>query len=62
VRRQELEATRDRLFDELTALEQDQQRQAVDPDRYAGRRRELIEALERVYAALDDDAVAVGRA
>jgi len=61
-RRQELEATRDRLFDELAALEQGQRQQAIDPERYNDRRRELIAALELVYAALDDDAVAVGRA
>ena len=61
-RRQELEATRDRLFDELAALEQGQRQQAIDPERYSDRRRELIAALELVYAALDDDAVAVGRA
>ena len=61
-RRQELEATRDRLFDELAALEQRQREQSIDPERYSDRRRELIAALERVYAALDDDAVAVGRA
>jgi hypothetical protein len=60
-RRQDLEASRDRLFDELTALELAHREQTVDPERYTERRRELIAALERVYSALDE-AVAVGRA
>ena len=59
--RQELESSRDRLFDELTALERRYREQGIDAARYAERRRELIAALERVYAALDD-AAAVGRA
>jgi hypothetical protein len=60
-RRRDLEATRDRLFDELTALESEQRQGAIDPDRFAQRRRELVTALEQVYAALDDE-VAVPRA
>ena len=58
--RQQLEERRSRLFDELTALETRHREQAVDPDRYADRRRELIAALESVYIALDDE-VAVSR-
>jgi hypothetical protein len=59
--RQVLEANRERLFDELTALEVRHKSEAIDPARYAERRRELVAALERVYVALDDE-VAVGRA
>lgn len=55
-RRQELEAGRDRLFEELTALELRYRDQAIDPERYHERRRELIVALERIYVALDDAA------
>jgi hypothetical protein len=59
--RRELEARRDRLFDELAAFETRYREEQVDPERYAERRRELIAALERVYLALDEE-VAVGRA
>jgi len=59
--RRELETRRDRLFDELTALESSQRDGKADPEHYANRRRELVTALERVYAALDDE-VAVSRA
>ena len=48
-------------FDELTALESSQRDGKADPEHYANRRRELVTALERVYAALDDE-VAVSRA
>jgi hypothetical protein len=54
-RRRELERQRDRLFDELTALELSHRAHAVDSDRYAERRRELVSALQGVYLALDDD-------
>jgi hypothetical protein len=60
-RRRELEARRDRLFDELTALETEHRQGSTDAARYAERRRELVAALEQVYAALDDEA-AVRRA
>jgi hypothetical protein len=53
--RRQLEGARDRLFDELAALETSHRNQAIDPDRFAERRRELVAALERVYAALDDE-------
>ena len=58
---QQLVARRDRLFDELAALEARQQDGAVDPVEYAARRRDLIDALERLYAALDEQ-VAMSRA
>lgn len=57
-RRSRLEASRDRLFTELTDLEERQRHDPIDPDRYAVRRRELVEALERVYAQLDEEAAA----
>jgi hypothetical protein len=59
--RRQIETERDRLFDELAALEARNREQAIDPERYAERRRELVAALEAVYLALDDD-VAVSRA
>ena len=60
-RRKSLESRRDRLFDELTALEGSHRQGLVDPEQFSARRGELVAALERVYAALDDD-VAVQRA
>jgi hypothetical protein len=59
--RRRLEERRDRLFDELAALEESHREGGTDPLHYAARRRELVTALERVYAALDDE-LAVGRA
>jgi hypothetical protein len=56
--RQRLEAERERLFAELTALDAAQRQGSVDPQRYAAGRRELIVALERVYAALDETVAA----
>ena len=53
-----LRARRDRLFAELTDLEAEHRRGAVDPARYEARRRELIESLERVYAQMDEEAAA----
>jgi hypothetical protein len=61
VHRRELEDRRDRLFDELAALEARHRDGAADPQHYAARRHELVTALERVYAALDDE-IAVVRA
>ena len=55
MQRQQLEERRNRLFDELTALEIRHREKAVDPERYADRRRELVAALERVYVALGDE-------
>ncbi len=57
-RRRRLEAKRDRAFAELTALEEQHRAGAVAPDRYAERRRELVAALERLYAELDGEAAA----
>jgi hypothetical protein len=61
VQRRALEERRDRLFDELAALEASPRDGPVDDTHYAARRRELVTALERVYAALDDE-IAVSRA
>jgi len=59
-RRRELETRRDGLFDELTALEGGQRQGLVDPEQFAMRRRELVAALEQVYAALDDEVAVSG--
>ena len=52
--RQRLDADRERLFAELTALEESNRAGRVEPPAYTARRRELIASLERVYAALDE--------
>jgi len=57
-RRKRLDARRDRLFAELMSLEEQHREHTIDPERYAARRRELVTALERVYAQLDDEAAA----
>ena len=57
-RRRKLQAKRDRLFGELTSLEQQRRDGALDDDRYAARRHDLVTSLERVYAELDVDAAA----
>jgi hypothetical protein len=57
-RRRRLDAKRDRLFAELTSLEEQQRDGTIDPERYASRRRDLVTALERVYANMDDEAAA----
>ena len=56
--RQRLEAERERLFAQLTALEVSQRSGAVDPQSYATRRRTLVTSLEQIYAALDEDVAA----
>ena len=56
--RKRLVARRDRLFAELTSIEEQHREQTIDADRYAERRRELLASLERVYAQLDDEAAA----
>ena len=55
-RQKKLNARRDRLFNELTALEEQQRAGTIDPERYTARRRDLVAALERVYAELDEEA------
>lgn len=54
--RQALDEQRERLFEELVDLDTRHGDGTVDPERYAERRRELVTALERIYAALDEEA------
>jgi hypothetical protein len=53
--RTRLLARRDRLFADLVRLETDHRNGRGDRSRYAGRREELVTALEHVYGALDHD-------
>jgi hypothetical protein len=57
-RRRRLEAKRDRLFTELASIEEQHHERTIDPERYAARRRDLVSALERVYAEMDEEAAA----
>ena len=57
-RRKKLAATRERLFTELAAVEEQQRDGSIDPQRYAERRRELVTGLERIYAEMDEEAAA----
>lgn len=57
-RRMRLDSRRERLFAELTAIEQQHRDRTIDPERYAHKRKELVAALERVYAELDGEAAA----
>jgi hypothetical protein len=54
----QLEAKRDKLFAELTALEQRFRTGAVSETQYTRRRRDLIADLERIYVDLDEGAAA----
>lgn len=56
--RRALQARRERLFDSLAELEQRQQSGGLAPEVYAGRRQQLMVSLERIYAALDEEAAA----
>lgn len=56
--RQRLESERERLFAELTALEESHRADRVPAHAYASRRRAIVAALESVYAALDQTAAA----
>jgi hypothetical protein len=57
-RQRRLQAKRDRLFAELTTIEEQHRRHTLDPQRYTTRRSELMAALERVYAEMDGEAAA----
>lgn len=57
-RRRRLEARRDRTFAELSLLEEQYRAGTIANDRYAAMRRELVTALERLYAELDGEAAA----
>ena len=56
--RQRLEARREKLFTELASLEESHRAGRVDPGHYSSRREQLIASLERIYAALDEEAAA----
>jgi len=56
--RKALEIRRERLFDELVQLEQGHRSGRIAADAYTVRRQQLVTSLERVYAALDDEAAA----
>jgi hypothetical protein len=53
--RKQLMVRREKLFQDLLRLENDHRRGKTDPSKYAGRREELLAALEHVYGALDTD-------
>jgi len=57
-RRRRLEDRRDRFFKELTSLEEQHRAGELDAPRYAVKRREIVSALERIYAELDEEAAA----
>lgn len=57
-RRQKLESRRDRLFNDLVALEEQHRSGDLDRERYDLKRRDLLGALERVYAQIDEEAAA----
>jgi hypothetical protein len=56
--RRTLEDRRERLFDELVQLEQSHRAGRLAPGTYSSRRQQLVNSLERIYAALDDEAAA----
>jgi hypothetical protein len=53
--RKRLIARREKLFQDLVSLEQEQRRGRLEASRYASRREELVAALEDVYSALGSD-------
>jgi hypothetical protein len=53
--RKRLIARREKLFQDLVRLEQDHRRGKIDGPRYTARREELLQGLEHVYGALDED-------
>ncbi len=57
-RLRKLQGKRDRLFAELASLEERHRTNAIDPARYPDERRELVTALERLYAEMDEEAAA----
>lgn len=52
-RRAQLQARREKLFSELTALEEQRRKGTVDARVYAARREQLVTALEDLYAGLE---------
>jgi hypothetical protein len=57
-RRRQMQAQRDALFAQLTALEAHRRQGKIDQSAYAARRETLVGALEDLYAGLDQEAVA----
>jgi len=53
--RKRLIARREKLFQELLRLENDQRRGKIDARRFSVRREELLASLEQIYGALDSD-------
>jgi hypothetical protein len=53
--RRRLIGRREKLFQDLVRLEQDRRRGRTDGSRYQARREELLQSLETVYGALDED-------
>jgi hypothetical protein len=53
--RKRLIARREKLFQDLVRLENDHRRGKIEAPRYTARRDELLEGLEHVYGALDED-------
>jgi hypothetical protein len=60
--RKKLIARREKLFQDLVRLEHDHRRGRIDAPRYAARREELLESLEHVYGALEEDDAGPGPA
>ena len=57
-RTKQLQAKRERLFAQLAELEKQRDAATIHKERYAQRRRDLIAALEKIYAELDTHAAA----
>lgn len=53
-RRRTLEARREKLFADLVKNETQHQAGKIGPTKYASRRRDLVAALERIFAEMDD--------
>lgn len=53
--RKRLIGRREKMLQDLVRLEQDHRRGKIDGARYTARREELVQALEHVYGALDED-------
>ena len=57
-RRGKLQQRRERVFDELTSLEEQHKAGRVALEHYTSRRRDLVAALERIYGEIDEEATA----
>lgn len=55
--RKRLISRREKMLQDLVRLEQDHRRGKVDAARYRTRREELVQVLEHIYGALDEDGV-----